>query len=109
VSSGRGCLRCARRIPPAFPDGSRRHALRVARREVIEREGHIVVVGIDLDHAVDGFAEGGDLVERGLEKALPHDTADSGNQNDEAGVQRLSQAESYVDAFTASRPHVARA
>jgi hypothetical protein len=91
VSSGRGCLRCARWIAPAFPDGSRRHALRVARGEVIEREGHIVALEIDLDRAVDRFAEAGELVERGPEKALLHDAADSGDQDDEAGLQRLSR------------------
>ena len=44
---------------------------------------------INLEHAVDRLADGRKLVERGLEQAPLHDAADGGNQDDEAGMQRL--------------------
>jgi hypothetical protein len=109
VSSGRGCLRCARWIAPAFPDGSRRHALRVARGEVIEREGHIVALEIDLDRAVDRFAEAGELVEPALKRRCC-------TTRPTVGIKMTRPAcsgclESYVDAFmeAINWPHVARA
>jgi hypothetical protein len=58
-------------------------------RELVKRQRHLPAVEIDLDHAVDGFADDGELVERGLEQVLLHHPIDGRDQNDEAGMERL--------------------
>jgi hypothetical protein len=40
----------------------------LGRRQIVEREGHVVAVEIDLEHPVDRLADGGELVERGAEQ-----------------------------------------
>jgi len=44
-------------------------------RKIVESKNDIVAVEIDLEHAVDRLTESGELVERGLEKALLQDAA----------------------------------
>ena len=60
---------------------------------IINREGHLIAIEIDLEHAVDRLADGGELVERGAEKLLLHRAADGRYQNDKAGMQRLRRIE----------------
>ena len=48
------------------------------RRKIVSREGHVLAVEIDLEHAVDRLARSGELVERGPEQALLEDAADIG-------------------------------
>jgi len=48
-------------------------------------------VKVDLEHAIDRFPGSSEQVERRLEQALLHYAVDDGDQNDEAGVQRLRQ------------------
>ena len=60
---------------------------------MVERESHLVAVEVDLQHAVDRFPYDGELVERGAEKFLLHHAIDNGDQDDEAGVQRLRRIE----------------
>jgi hypothetical protein len=43
--------------------------------QVVEREGDIVAVEIDLEDAVDRFANDGEFIESGLEQFLRHVTA----------------------------------
>jgi hypothetical protein len=50
-------------------------------REIVEREGHLAAVEIDLEHAVDRFAGRGELVERGPKQALLEVAADIGQKN----------------------------
>jgi hypothetical protein len=40
-----------------------------------------------------GFADGGELIERGLEQTLLHHAINGRNQNDEAGMQRVRRIE----------------
>jgi hypothetical protein len=62
-------------------------------REIVEREGHLAAVEIDLEHAVDRLAGRGEFVERGAEQALLEVAADIGQKNDETGMQRLGRVE----------------
>ena len=59
------------------------------RRKIVSREGHVLAVEIDLEHAVDRFADAGELVERGAEQLLLHHAVDDRDQDDKAGMQRL--------------------
>src|SRR5215469_6136766 len=52
-------------------------------------ERHFFAVEIDLKDAVNRFADGGELVKHRAEQFLLHDAIDDGDQNDEAGMQRL--------------------
>jgi hypothetical protein len=54
---------------------------------IVPREGHVLAVEIDLEHAVDRLAGCGQLIERGFEQALLQAAADIGKKNDEAGMQ----------------------
>ena len=62
-------------------------------REIVERERHLVAVEIDLEDAVDRFADDSKLLDRGPEQALLEVAADIGQKNDEAGMQRLGRIE----------------
>ena len=70
-----------------------KHGGRLARRSrwrpIVKREGRFFAVKIDLDHAIDRFADDDELVERGLEQASLHITADDRDQDNEAGMERL--------------------
>jgi hypothetical protein len=62
-------------------------------RPIVNREGHLIAIEIDLEHAVNRLTDGGELVERGAEKLLLHRATDGRYQNDEAGMQRLRRIE----------------
>ena len=44
--------------------------LRCVRGQIVEGEGHILAVEVDLEHAVDRLADDGELVERSLKQTL---------------------------------------
>ena len=73
--------------------GQRRRWLWCAGGQIVEGEGDVLAVEIDLEHAVDRLADDGELVERSPEKALLQNAADGRDQNDEAGMQRLGRIE----------------
>ena len=62
-------------------------------RELVKRQRHLPAVKIDLDHAVDRFADDGELVERGLEQAPLQMAIDDRYQNDETSMQGLGRIE----------------
>ena len=61
--------------------------------QIVEGEGDVLAVEVDLEHAVDRLTDDGELVERSPEKALLQNAADGRDQNDEAGMQRLGRIE----------------
>ena len=63
------------------------------RRQIVERESHLVTVEIDLEHAIDRLADDGELVERGTEKFLLHCAVDCRDQNDKPRMERLRRIE----------------
>ena len=62
-------------------------------RELVKRQRHLPAVKIDLDHAVDRFADDDELVERGLEQAPLQMAIDDRYQNDETSMQGLGRIE----------------
>jgi hypothetical protein len=57
--------------------------------EIIKRERDVLAVEIDLKDTVDRLADRGERVERGVEKPPLEIPIDSGEKNDETGMQRL--------------------
>ena len=62
-------------------------------RELVKRQRHLPAVEIDLDHAVDRFADDGELVECGREQAPLQMAIDDRYQNDETSMQGLGRIE----------------
>ena len=60
---------------------------------IVNREGHLITIEIDLQYAVDRLADGGEFVERGARKFLLQRAADGRYKNDKAGMQRPRRVE----------------
>lgn len=73
------------------PIGQCRRWLWCVGGQIVEGEGYVLAVEIDLEHAVHRLADDGELVERSFEETLLQDAADNRDQNDEAGMQRLGR------------------
>jgi hypothetical protein len=65
----------------------------LTRRKTVNDERYIITVEIDLDHLVDRFADDGEFVKRRPKQLLLQNAADSRNQDDEPGMQRLPRIE----------------
>jgi hypothetical protein len=63
------------------------------RRQIVERERHLLAVEIHLEHPVDRLANGRELIECRPKQFLLQHAVDSRDENDEAGVQRLRSVE----------------